>query len=216
MGARPLVTVPSSRHGIQRTYQLPRYQLPNDADFCLADESQIVSNLVREKGLDQICCPQGRKPYPQRPWIAMPAEGRRFKPIGTLPLPLAPIPLNVDNLVLPPNHDSLLTVPIGYDGVITDLVCEVTAPGNQATGFIEGSDDITWRLSIGGRFARDFGNIKVTIGSLIYPSPVPRGGIRIWSGDIINFIAVFSNNAQTTLNPSATIICSITGWVYPR
>jgi hypothetical protein len=212
---RPLVSIPNTRGELQRTYQLPPYQRPGPADFCLADEAQYMSMVVAQFGLNQICCPQGRKPYPQRPWIAMPSEGRRFKPIGILPIPAGP-PLNTVYNVVPPGQTSLLTVPLGYDGIITDMVCELTAPGSQSTGFVEGSGDVIWRLNIQGRFARDFGNIITTLGSLVYPSPVPRGGIRVWSGNVVNFEVVFGNNAQTTLNPAATVICSVTGWVYPR
>jgi len=210
---RPFYQVPNSSAALQYTSQLPTYQHPNENDFCLADEALLMNELIGKEGLEGVCCPRGRRPYAQRPWITMPAEGRRFRPIGTLPIP-AGIPLNVEYTVM------TMTVPIGYDGIIMDVVCEIVAPSNQSTGFTEGSGDIIWRLRCNaggpGRLTRDLGNIKTTLGSLIYPSPVPRSGNRILSADVLNFTVTFAGGAQADLNPSANIICSISGWVYPR
>jgi hypothetical protein len=157
--------------------------------------------------LTKICCPVGRRKYQTRPWVQMPAEGRQFKPVG-VSAALGTLPTGVDNVVL-----SVL-VPLGYDGVITDYVCELSA--NGSTGFVDGSGAITWRLSADGRYLRDVGDIIVTMGSLIQPSPVPRGGLRVFSHNLIEFTANINPAFSGTLNPAALIICSINGWFYAR
>lgn len=162
--------------------------------------------LLSHGGLKTICCPRGRRPYPNRPWIDMPKEGRRFRPISTLPV--AGLFDDFDHVVLSER------VPLGYDGVITDVVCEVTAPG--ATGFVEGSGDVTWRLAADNRYLRDMGNLTVTVGSLITPSPIPRGGLLVYSHNLIQFIVNLTAAAQGNINPNARIVCSITGWWWPR
>lgn len=180
----------------------------NQFDLCLEQEKMIWDEIVSSGGLQTICCPQGRPKYAQRPWVAMPKEGRRFKPISTLLVNDAIPFTGLDVLVLSER------VPVGYDGVISDIVCEITA--NGSTGFVDGSGDITWRLSADNRFLRDMGNLKVQVGSLTNPSPVPRGMIRVYSHDLLQFFVSFAPGAEVRINPNARIVCSITGWFYPR
>lgn len=180
----------------------------NAYDHCCHTEHQLWNQLVARGGLHTLCCPQGRPAYPFPPWVKMPKEGRRFKPIKTLLIstvePFTGLPITVLSE----------RVPYGYDGVIEDVVCEVVA--DAATGFTEGSGDVTWRLSADGRYLRDEGNLQVTVGSLITPSPIPRGNLRVYSGNLLHFDVVFAIGAEATLNPQARIVCSITGWYYPR
>ena len=180
----------------------------NQFDLCLAQEKLVWDEIVESGGLQTICCPQGRPKYTQRPWTAMPKGGRRFKPISTL---LVSDAIPFTGLDVPVLNER---VPIGYDGVISDVVCEIVA--NGSTGFLDGSGDITWRLSSDGRFLRDMGNLKVQVGSLINPSPVPRGMLRVFSHDLLQFSVNFAVGAEVRINPNARIVCSITGWYYPR
>lgn len=188
----------------------PRAYVPpvplESADICLLNERALWKRLVEGGGLRTICCPQGRPKYAQRPWIAMPKEGRRFKPIGYLAVADVMPFTGTDQLVLD------VYVPTGYDGVITDVVCGVTAAG--PTGFVEGSGDVAWRLAADGRFLRDLGNIRSSLGSLTSPSPVPRGGLRVFSRNRLQFYVSIAIGAP--INPLARIVCSITGWFYPR
>lgn len=181
--------------------------VPSVYDWCLIQERALWSQLVANGGLRKLCCPQGRPKYAQRPWVQMPKEGRRFKPINYLAIADAVFD-GTDQVVLD------VYVPTGYDGVITDIVCGITSPG--ATGFVEGSGDIVWRLAADGRFLRDLGNILTSLGSLISPSPVPRGNLRVFSRNRLQFFAAFPAGAEERLNPAGRIVCSITGWFYPR
>src|SRR5882724_745768 len=156
----------------------------NQYDHCCCVETQMWSQLVARGGLHTICCPQGRTPYPYPPYVRMPKEGRRFKPIKTLLVSTA-VPFTGLNVNVLSER-----VPYGYDGVIEDIVCEILA--DASTGFTEGSGDITWRLSADGRYLRDEGNLTVTVGSLTTPSPVPRGNIRVFSGNLLKFDVAFT------------------------
>ncbi len=180
----------------------------NQFDLCLAQERLMWNEIILSGGLQTICCPQGRPKYTQKPWTAMPKEGRRFKPISTLPVSSAIPFTGLDVPVL------TTRVPVGYDGVISDVVCEIVA--NGATGFLDGSGDITWRLAQDKRYLRDMGNLKVQVGSLTNPSPVPRGMLRVYSHDLLQFFVNFLPGAEVRINPNAIIVCSITGWFYPR
>lgn len=183
---------------------------PNVYDGCLAYESQMWDDTMAN-GLSKVCCPKGRPQYRQRPWIAMPDGGRRFKPVGTLPAAtVLASPAGTTFTVLS------TYVPVGYDGVITDVVCEIVIAAPGVTGFQDGSGDITWRLSSDGRYLRDLGNITVTMGSLTSPSPVMRGGLRVYSHDLLHFDVIFGAGAAADIAPLSTIICSISGWFYPR
>ena len=180
----------------------------NEFDLCLMREKMIWDEIVASGGLKTICCPRGKPKYTQRPWTAMPKEGRRFKPISTLLVNNA-IPFTGTDIVVMTER-----VPLGYDGVISDVVCEIVA--NGGTGFVDGSGDITWRLEADNRFLRDMGNLKVQVGSLTNPSPVPRGMLRVYSHDLIRFLVNFTVGAEARINKDAFIVCSITGWFYPR
>ncbi len=181
----------------------------NNADACLFQARIDMDVLVAAGGLKTVCCPRGKKKYKNPPWIMMPSEGRRFKPIGILPVPAPPF-TGLDTPVLTQR------VPLGYDGVITDVVCEILPGASGSTGFIEGSGDLTWRLSANGRFLRDLGNIITTLGSLTAPNPVPRGGLRVWSDDLLVFSVAFAPGADSRIAADARVVCSITGWWYPR
>ena len=197
--------------GLTRDSCLRRVPVPNEYDGCLSYELCMWEELIGSTGLTKICCPMGRRKYPTRPWVQMPAEGRQFKPVGVSDV--------IGNLALDTDVAVLTTiVPIGYDGVITDFVCEVVSSsgGPASGGFVEGSGQISWRLSADRRYLRDLGNIQVTMGSLIQPSPVPRGGLRVFSKNLIVFAVNVASATVAFLDPNARIVCSINGWWYAR
>lgn len=182
----------------------------NEYDACLGFDYALWNEILECGGLNTICCPQGRPKYNQPPWVSMPKEGRRFKPISTLLVSTAVPFTGLDVTVLTER------VPVGYDGVISDIVCNIIAPGGGAGGFVDGSGDITWRLEADNRFLRDMGNLKVQVGSLTAPSPVSRGMLRVYSHDLLKFVVNFAVGAEVRIDPAAFIVCSITGWYYPR
>lgn len=159
-----------------------------------------------------------RKEYLSAPWVSMPPEGRRFRPIRSTPLTAFQVPgpgFNaVDTVVLQER------VPLGYDGVISDVVFNYLG----GSGFDEGSGEITWRLAAdylptsptdatGGRYLRDMGAVITSLGSLTQPSPVPRGGLRVYSWDLIT---VYINVSAAATIAGGNMITSISGWYWPR
>lgn len=197
-------------HTVRSTLVGPDLRKPvqlNEYDQCLRTDEELWHHFIAKGGLARNCCPRGRKPYRERPWVQMPAGGRRFRPISNA---------LVSSLIFDGTDQTILEtrVPYGYDGVIMDTVNEITA--SNATGFDEGSGDITWRLEADDRYLRDYGAVTVSVGSLVMPSPIQRGGLRVYSGNILRFVAAMAPGAENRLNPNARIICSISGWWYPR
>lgn len=181
----------------------------NENDVCLLRDNVMWDTLVGQGGLRKLC--KGHTDYFQPPWVAMPKEGRRFKPISTLLVSTVATPYTGNNIAVMQERVSL-----GYDGVISDVVCEILPGADGVTGFVQGSGDLTWRLDADGRYLRDLGNITVALGSLTNPSPVPRGMLRVYSHDLLTFSVAFAPGADARISPTARIVCSITGWIYPR
>jgi hypothetical protein len=183
-------------------------------DNCLSRDLSQWMNLLACGGIEHNY-PGGRGYYQTPPWISMPPDGRRFRPIGSQPLSAFQVPgpgfNGLDTIVLQER------VPLGYDGVITEIIFEFTG-----TGFVDGSGDISWRLAsdylvdpagTGGRFLRDHGNVQVSIGSFQFPSPIPRGGLRVYSWDLVS---VYAAVAPAAAIANGNIIAGISGWYWPR
>lgn len=185
-----------------KTPKLP--PLPNQYDAILAQELELWHWMVTD--LDALPC---RWPQDQLPWVSQPKEGRAFRPVGTLPVSSVPF-TGVDTVVLEE------VVPVGYDGVITEIVCEIAAPTPPGNGFQEGSGMVTWRLAADHRFLRDWGNIQVSSGSLRVPSAILRKGVRVYQHNLLQFTVAFTPAAAGALNPAGVVICSIVGWYWPR
>lgn len=187
-----------------RTPRLP--PLPNIWDGVLAQELVLWRDTMVD--LRAVPCALPHFYPPDRlPWITMPKEGRAFRPVGTLAVSSVPF-TGVDTPVL------TTMVPVGYDGIIVEVVCELSAPTPPGTGFLEGSGDVVWRLSADGRFLRDYGNITTTSGSLRVPSAVLRRGVRIYERNVLKFTVAIQPGAP--INTNAMVIVSIIGWFWPR
>ena len=201
-----------------RTYmdigRLSNRPQPNIYDACLAQD-KLMWDAIVAGGLDQICCPQGREPYYLKPYIAMPDSGRRFKEVGSVLVGTNP-PVAGDTLV------SVLSfrVPIGYDGVIDTVICGLAPGTGGTTGFVEGSGTIAWRVAADAiatpRYLRNLGNILFSYGSLTVPVPTPNSSLRIYSGDLVAVYADFFSTGSGVLDPTATVVCGLSGWYYSR
>lgn len=221
MSAALVSPIPYNQPGYDRTARYPglmprcRPYGPNVYDDCLDSEYAAWVKMLANGGL-RACCPQGRRKYTTPPWVSMPSEGRTFQPIGIQPLTAFQtlgVFNGLDTVVLQ------MRVPLGYDGVISDIVCLFTG-----SGFDEGSGDITWRLAADylldstgaiptARYLRDLGNITTTLGSLTQPSPIPRGGFRVFSNDLVTF---WASIAATATVANGNVITRVKGWIYPR
>lgn len=172
---------------------------PNMFNLMLDCEAQVWNSIIARGGISKLCPGMGTI-YDQPPWVKMPAQGRRFSKISSIPIPLVG-QFGTDVLV------TSFIVPQGWDGVIASTV-------NQFTGlnFNEGSGDISWRLQINQRYVKDMGNIQVTLGTTTQPWPVNGGSIRLVSRQLVQFFVNVAN-----ANPAGgRIVCAMFGWFYPR
>jgi len=170
---------------------------PNEWNLCLDDEAELWKWINCRGGLQAIC--PGHK-YPDPPWVKMPGQGKRYGHPSSIPLPAND---GLDHVV-----QSFL-VPLGYDGVIV-------APVNLYTGqgFDEGGGALTWRIKINMRYAKDYGAITTTLGSLTQPYYNANSQIFLQSGQLVQYLV---NRAlgDVTLN-GGRIVCGLWGWFWPR
>jgi hypothetical protein len=176
---------------------------PNHFDACLEQDTAIWYTIACLGGITGLCKSPSAPKYPDedQPWLTMPAQGKRFQEIATVPV--GAFVLNTDLAVV------TFQVPIGYDGVINANTNHFI--GN---GFAEGSGDIEWRIQLSRRYAPDYGNILTSLGDLASPTGFSGGGIRIYSHQTIRYLARITNFA--TLDPNGRVLCALTGWFYPR
>jgi hypothetical protein len=171
---------------------------PNMFDACLCDETRLWQEIQRCGGLQALC--PGHK-YKEPPWVKMPPQGKRFLKPNSIALP---DPDGIDHVV------TTIRVPMGYDGVIVSTI-------NLYTGqnFAEGSGDLTWRIKINQHYAKDYGAILTTIGSMQTPYNINSGGIILQSNQLVQFIVNRSTASAGNLN-GGRIICTFAGWFWPR
>jgi hypothetical protein len=176
---------------------------PNQFDACLDQDVTIWYNISCLGGITSLCrrAESVRYADDEPPWVKMPQQGKRFQEIFSIPL--AAFALGVDTPVL------TFRVPVGYDGVIIGNVNRFIG-----AGFAEGSGDIEWRIQLSRRYARDFGQILTSEGDLQALTAFQGGGIRIYSNQIIRYLARVNNFAL--LDPNGRILTCLWGWFYPR
>ena len=174
---------------------------PNEYDRCTWREQKAWKQIQCAGGLKKICARPGTPQYASPPWIVMPPNGERFQVTDTIPLPA----INTDTAVV------TYRVPVGWDGVINGIVDRVIG-----LGFIEGSGDVFWRIRSNLRYFKDYGEITTSLGDLTNPCTLYGGGYRIYSGQNISYLVDLTAAGQAHIDPNALILCSLSGWIYPR
>lgn len=171
---------------------------PNWFNRCLDSEEDLWRRINACGGLRAIC--PGHN-YPDPPWVKMPTQGKRFGHPSSIPLPAAD---GLDHVV------QSFFVPLGYDGIIA-------APVNLYTGlgFAEGSGDLTWRIKLNQYYARDYGAITTSLGSLAQPYYNAHAQIFLQSGMLVQYIVNRSVPSLGNLN-GGRIIAGAWGWYWPR
>lgn len=176
---------------------------PNPWTACLYREQDVWHQIIARGGLHAVCCPAAANPYGAPPWIAMPPEGRRFQKFGNI-LVSAFAGENIDTEVF--NFE----VPTGYEGVIVSIIQQFV--GN---GFVEGSGDIHWRIRVNRRWVKDYGDTITSLGTTQSPCYIYRGGIRLYSKQLVSYFAMLGTGATGRLDPNGRIITATFGWFYP-
>jgi hypothetical protein len=171
---------------------------PNVFNACIARDAAIWKRINECGGLMSIC--PGRK-WKEPPWVKMPAQGKRYSRINSIPLPVV---TGTDQLV------TSFIVPHGYDGCIVSVVQNYTGQGFQ-----EGSGDLTWRLKINQHYAKDLGASTVSIGSMTTPYNINSGQYILQSDDFVQYYVNLSAGGAGNLL-GGRIICAVFGWWWPR
>lgn len=170
----------------------------NQANARIDRETELWRWINMRGGLRYVC---PGKQYAEPPWVKMPADGRRYSKIGSITLPAND---GLDHVV------QTFFVPLGYDGVIISTVFNYTG-----IGFAEGSGDLSFRIQINQRYARDYGNIQTSIGSLVTPYNINSGQVFLLSGQRVQLVVNRSVASGGNLN-GGRIIAAAFGWFYPR
>lgn len=177
----------------QREYPATPFNACLDAEFCR------MQDLQRRGGLMALC--PGRK-WTAPPWIRMPVEGKQFSKPGSIPLP----PANgIDTLI------NSWIVPYGYDGCIARVVLNTS----NVVGFQDGSGDLTWRVKINQRYAKDYGNVTVSLGSLTTMGYINSGQILLQSGQLVQTFVNRSTASAGNIS-GGRVVSGLFGWWWPR
>lgn len=204
-GLRPLGTYVGGRlREPLRTVQGGYYA--NMYDRCLMNEYKDWNSIIAQGGFERLCLPLGQRPYTARPWIEQPDGGRAFSPMSVTQV--GGVTEGVETTLLS------VEVPFGYDGVINYVVANILPTAGAGTNFSEGGGQIIWKLKANQRHLRDWGFVLTSRGSLTDPSPIPNGGLRVYSRNLIEMTVLIE--AASGLLPQAQLVCMIMGWFYPR
>lgn len=175
---------------------------PNEFNKCLDEEAILWENIIRRGGLEMVCKNMRQKRYLKAPWVEMPPEGERLQKSGSIALPVAEL---VDTTILD------FTMPVGWDGVATNIMMTVTG-----AGFIEGSGDVIWRLQVGSRWIPDFSNVIFQLNDLRNPHSLVGGYIRLLSLQRVRIFAMLGAGALGRLDPADRLNAAVVGWQYPK
>jgi len=170
-----------------------------------AFEQANIWRQINAMGGLSLICPGHR--YDSPPSVKMPPQGKRYAKIGSLLYN----PILATGVDIPiPFQQGNLYVQAGYDGCIVSTVFQYTG-----TGFNEASGDLTWRISINQRYAKDYSKVVTQIGSLQTPYNINSGQILVQSG---NWIQIWVNIAPGAVGnlTGGTILGAVFGWWWPR
>jgi hypothetical protein len=205
-GAAPVIRRQPCRRGVDlrtgSSHNLEAYTArPNPNTQCLYREQGLWRRIEALGGLKGLCCPSMPK-NEMPPWVAMPAAGRRFQQIGSIPRLAVE---GVDTLV------TTFNVPTGFDGVIVSVISMFTGGG-----FVEGSGDIHYRIQINRRWLKDYGDVQTTLGTVGSPCMIYRGGVRLRTQEVCRYWVQLGAGALGRLDPLGRFVCAFFGWFYPQ
>lgn len=199
-----------SGHGPISPEDLPptlRYPLPSDvirytpmnprASAAIARKTEMFMEAV------EACVFVDRR-YPIPPTIAQPKNGRVFQEMNSISF--AGITPDINTVIYS------FQVPYGCDGMLNRVVTSLIG----ATGFVNGSGDVRWRVQIGNTYARNLGDVRFIYGSLENsPFIIPGNGIKLVSGQTVKAIA-FVPTGSPVGGAGARVAMGLFGYFWPR
>lgn len=176
---------------------------PNRYDWELGQMSALWGWIRTHGGLLSCCrVPElGAPVYNQPPWIVQPSQGEKIEEMFSMPTAdFTPDLLTVIGE---------FRVPVGWAGIINRFVTNT-----DASGFVDFSGSIFWRLKVGRRYARNLGNVTNTFGSYHAAFSVPGSdNIRLVSGQTVQVMALVPTGSPID---GGTISGGVFGWIYPQ
>jgi len=173
---------------------------PNLYDNCLAIEK---ARWKRVRFLDLCSIPaQWRNLLPwEDEFSAVPPQAVPFRISQSITTPTA---ASGDNLICS------LTVPTGYDGILTGFWWEYSG-----TGFVQGGGDILTRIQINRRYLKDLGNCPFLLGSPASPFPLTEGQVLLshWT---VNAIVNVPNTSGSIQVGTSKVTAALYGFFWPR
>lgn len=163
-------------------------------DFLTSQQVQQLSG----GGLDTGNNSADTVPYiTQPPWIQPPPGFSSFDYPGAIATPAVGTTATIFSFI----------VPAGYDGVIKRLSHNFTGGG-----FIQGSGDFIWSITIDNRPAKNYNNMVTEYGT----TQIARetDGIQIYSGQTIAYLV--NHVANVAFGAGTFIIATLAGYYYPR
>ena len=166
-------------------------------------------------------------PYVQRPgakyhappWIAMPAEAKRFNRVGTLPVANNFTGLDTpSNTRAPPPSSSVI---MAMTGSLPKSSSRSWPQGQQDLSrppgcHMAGGVDYGQALNTALYYFRDYGQVQTTTGDITGPTQLYNNGLRFISNQALNVYVNLAIAASNRINPSATILGVLGGWTWPR
>jgi hypothetical protein len=194
---------------LQRSNPLVRHAVftPNRWDYSLVRKARAFAWIAAHGGLKSCCrIPDlGAPIWSQPPWQVMPSNGLEYRQMFSQPLSAFQVAGAFTGL---PVVIGQWRVEIGYDGVLNQFVC-----GFTGDGFEDFSGDITWRVQVNNRNAKNLGAVVNTFGSFSDAFLVPGYGIRLVSGQTVTLYATVAVGAGIS---DGNITAGTFGWTYPR
>ena len=136
-------------------------------------------------------------PYP---WLMACADAEPFDQPGSL---VVPAPDSGDTAILE------FRCPVGFQGVLL---------GHQhqyfGSGFIQGSGDLYWRISIDGNFPRSLGSMPFEMGSLERPRPL-YAPIRFSESQVITYFIAVPLGSSVATGAGNYTIAALSGYLWP-
>lgn len=195
---------------LQRSNPLvrPSKYRANKYDYALMRDAWFWHWVQMHGGLKSCChIPElGAPIYDVDPAVEMPTTGQTFRKIFSAP------PTSFQSGGEFTGIDVVLgsfRVPIGYDGVINRVVAQFSG-----SGFDDFSGNIIWRVQVGIRYPKDYGNITSTFGDYATAFLVPGTSIPLLSGQQVILIA--NVPSTSTIGLDGQISLGVFGWWWPR